>query len=210
MKSITKLSSLISILLVVNFSYCIGQNVAFRPYGKVGVLIKAPTTDDLDFGGSGWDDYQSLDKTTYGFGLQALKNVNSDIYVGADIGVQKLFKSTVRLPSYHFPSSYSEYIDKEWGIYIYPTLEYNKEDSPLFVQGGFGLNVITYDYLYESASGADEDSSSGTETNFGFNCTLGTKVNMSEGFSLPVAIRTDVLLRYSTMVQVSLIIGLQN
>ena len=189
------------------------DNFVLRPYGKIGFLLTPPSTADLDYsiGGvaGGLDDAQDVKTLNLGLGVQVLKNRVGAPSLGGEIGFQNLFHSTVS-GALVSGAYLNNDIDIEYDLYLGPLIEFSQEESPVYFQAGVDLHIVFWKYIaeYESVYSSSYYESGGKGVSFGIHGSVGTQLELSPTFSIPLAIRTDVILRYGVLWQVGLIVGL--
>ncbi len=190
------------------------QNLSLKGYGKLGFLLTPPNTADLGFSldgnPGGLDDLQDVKCLIYGLGFKAIMPYKNQLSFGGDIGFQNLFNS--RVNNELLSNTYYNYhIDKEWEMYLNAIVQYKKEDSPWFFEGGPGLHLIFWnsEYHYSSIYDDVDNYYDGTEVRFGICGEAGRIIETGKGFSIPVSIRSDLIIRYGVLWQIAATVGIE-
>ena len=151
-------------------------------------MLSPPNTADLDYEvdgtPGGLDDLQTVKKFVYGAGCKLLISPKPDLYFGIDIGLQKLFYSEVQFDL--TSTTYFDYqTDREWGLYLNPLVEFNKNGTPFYFDAGPSLNIVFWDWNYYYGSYYSEryNEDGGTEVSFGLSAEAGFKMKISPSVS---------------------------
>ena len=188
-----------------------GLNV--RPYIRLGVLLTPPSTEDLGYfvigDPGGLDDFQDISVLNYAMGVQLLKGLSEGPSIGGELGIQNLFNSVID----HGVSSLSDLsldTDREWDVYLGPLVEFQMDNSPLYFQAGLGVHVVYWQYIseYDGTYVDEYYTDGGIGTSVGINGTAGFRLKISDSFSMPIALRTDVIFRHGILLQAGILVGL--
>lgn len=196
--------ALVIILILAANSTAAQDGWSFRTYGKVGLLLTPPTTEELDYGSDNLDDIHDMNALNYGFGIQVLREREGSFSLGGEVGLQSLFSSVIH---FGWPGGgYDDSWDREWDIYVSPLIEFPSANSDVFFQCGPGLHVVIWHYLSQRSG----YSNVGVGVNFGLHGSVGYDMKLNERLSIPIAFRTDLMIRYGVMLQAGLTIGINN
>lgn len=211
------LTALVS-LFSCSFAFASGS-IGIRPYVKVGVLLNAPTAADLGYesvGGESVEKYLDMNKTHWGVGVQYhfLKSASQSFRkttFGLDAGYEKLFSSKYDLGLSGFEGIEEDYHkDSENALFAMFFAQLNSQNSPMYLQAGVGPHLVfwKWNYYFSDIYGSQNNNEdSGTGVSPGFFAAAGTNFSM-QNMQVPVAVRLDVILRHSTLIMASVMIGL--
>jgi len=188
------------------------KSSVLTPYVKAGYLLASPSASDLGYTsteGTNVDEYLDLNKTNFGFGLQALFNSSSTTRLGVDIGLQTLFSSNYDIGS-SGGSIYEDYhINDEQDLYILGIIEFELKHTPIFFQAGGGMHLVFwqweyhYSSLYQDINEVENDS----DLNFGLSILAGVNIPIGN-INLPITFRIDQIFRYGSTITGSVSVGL--
>lgn len=182
------------------------------PYAKVGYLLASPSASDLGYTsteGTNVDEYLDINKTNFGFGLQALFNSGSTTRLGVDIGLQTLFSSEYDIGSAG-GSIYEDYhTNNEQDLYILGIVELELEHTPIFFQAGGGMHLVLWqwEYNYSSSYQSINEVESDSDLNFGLSILAGVNIPVGN-LLLPIFVRLDQIFRYDSIITGSVGLGL--
>jgi hypothetical protein len=194
------------------------QNMVIRGYVKAGILVLAPSAEDLDYstiggGGDAWT--RDWTKTGLGIGAQLLTPISTGnakkkpMRVGVDVAFQKLFSVKSNLPTYE--NVYlSEHHDSESSLSILGVGEYALPGTQFFMQGGLGIHMVFWSWTYEhhGSAGSVYKDDGGTGISPALMVGGGTLLPVNEQMSIPIMIRADVLFRYGLMASIGVATGI--
>lgn len=190
------------------------KSFSLRPYVKLGMLLTPPSAADLGYvevDGGNLDEFLDVAAANFGGGGQLLFSMNPEktMHIGVDVGAQKLFSSV-----YTLDTSDIVYLDvhneKEFAFYLLGLLELRSRRSPLFFQAGAGIHLVSWywDYTYSGKYHDEYTEESGLEVNMGFLLAGGFDIPVNDRVSVPIMLRMDGVMRYGTLLNASLSIGL--
>ena len=190
------------------------RSFSLRPYGKIGKLLTRPSAADLGYfeaGGGNLDEFLSVATANFGGGIQLLFSLNSEntMQFGVDLGVQKLYSSVFDLGTSDIV--YEDIRHKnEFAAYLLGLLELRPRRSPLFLQVGAGMHLVTWDWVWTYSGKYEEEhkEDSGFEINMGFLLSTGLDIPLGKWISVPIMLRMEGLMRYGMLINASVSIGL--
>jgi hypothetical protein len=191
------------------------RSFSFRPYAKMGRLLPPPSATDLNYievNRENLDEFLDVDTDNFGGGVQLLFSLNPEntAHVGVDLGAQKLFSSVFDLGTSDIV--YKDIRNEnEFGFYLLGLLEFRPRRSPLFLQVGAGIQVVSWywESIYsDKYTDVYKKEESGLEVNMGLLLAGGFDIPLGQKFSVPIMLRMDGLMRYGLLLNVSLSIGL--
>ena len=202
-------------LIFLSFSLalsCLGQataeELAIRPYGRIGYTLAPPSPESMDYDSEFDDTYSNLN---YGAGAQVVANLSAlveNLSVGGDLGFLSIYSAMFELGSAD-DDSYTRWDEWEGSAYLLALAEYGFLEH-FFVQAGPGLFYRFWETNYEHTTDgtvSDWDDWSGSVVSFGISASFGLDLPIADTVGFFAAARLDFIFAHGVVVPFSALAG---